>query len=244
MLEQMRGFFCHLGMTFPIIFPYLKGFHLTLCEHMHKRDEEGWKLSEMESIGQLELLREKGVLSGLEVEEHLGRLGVRGRSNPTVARLVPRFFICLKALSVLFQEEDPPKWSHRKSHLAMLIYGFHDASKSGLGITKSYENKLTVSIGTWGRDTEEESSNWREFSTLVEDMEKEEVTGNLNNAWVIMATDSSTVESCLYKGNSSSPKLFDLVVRLKSIEMRTGAHILPTHVSGERMKAQGTDGVS
>ena len=91
---------------------------------------------------------------------------------------------------------------------------------------------------------ENESSNWREFTTLVHDMEYEEKEGRLNEAWVVMATDSTTVEGCLYKGNSSSEKLFDLIVRLRAIELRTGARFLITHVSGKRMIAQGTDGVS
>ena len=52
------------------------------------------------------------------------------------------------------------------------------------------------------------------------------------------------VEACLYKGNSSSPKLFDLVVRLKLVEVKQGVKVLVTHVSGKRIQAQGTDGVS
>ena len=59
-----------------------------------------------------------------------------------------------------------------------------------------------------------------------------------------MATDSATVEGCLYKGNSLSEKLFDLVVRLKALEMQTGARIIVTHVLGKRMIAQGTYGLS
>ena len=42
-LEKIRFFFCHLAMTYPILFPYLKGFHLTLCTHLSGRDKEGWK---------------------------------------------------------------------------------------------------------------------------------------------------------------------------------------------------------
>ena len=56
-LERVRGFLCHLAMTFDVIFPYLKGFHLTLSYHLPRRLEEGWKLSDLEYIGELELLR-------------------------------------------------------------------------------------------------------------------------------------------------------------------------------------------
>mmetsp|Transcript_1680 Transcript_1680/g.2409 ORF Transcript_1680/g.2409 Transcript_1680/m.2409 type:complete len:87 (-) Transcript_1680:2191-2451(-) len=60
----------------------------------------------------------------------------------------------------------------------------------------------------------------------------------------ILATNNATVESCLYKGNSTSEKLFNLVVLLRTLEMRTGCKILVSHVSGKRMIRQGTDGVS
>lgn len=59
-----------------------------------------------------------------------------------------------------------------------------------------------------------------------------------------MATDNSTVEAAIYKGNSASEKLYDLVLQLKAVEMQTGARIFVTHVSGKRMVAQGTDAVS
>ena len=47
-LERDRGFLCHMAMTFDQIFPYLKGFHLSLCSHLRQRNEEGWKTQELE----------------------------------------------------------------------------------------------------------------------------------------------------------------------------------------------------
>jgi hypothetical protein len=44
-LEVIRGFLCHLSMTYSIMTPYLKGFHLTLAAHHPQRDNQGWKLS-------------------------------------------------------------------------------------------------------------------------------------------------------------------------------------------------------
>ena len=124
------------------------------------------------------------------------------------------------------------------------MYGFADASKSRLGSIKTWDDRTTVRMGTWGSDADDESSNWRELSNLVEDLESKECSGDLENSWIILATDNSTAEGCLYKGNSPSKKLFELVVRLRSLEMQTGATILVTHVSGKRMMAQGADGVS
>jgi hypothetical protein len=56
--------------------------------------------------------------------------------------------------------------------------------------------------------------------------------------------DNSTIESALVKGNSSSEKLFELTLEVRQIELQEGARVLVSHISGERMKAQGTDGVS
>ena len=61
---------------------------------------------------------------------------------------------------------------------------------------------------------------------------------------VFVATNNSTVEGCLFKGNSPVKKLFDLVVRVKRLELLYGCLILVTHISGDSMQAQGTDGIS
>ena len=59
-----------------------------------------------------------------------------------------------------------------------------------------------------------------------------------------MATDNTTVEARFYKGNSSSVKLYDLVVRIRELELDYGLNLFITHVSGTLIKAQGTDGLS
>jgi hypothetical protein len=59
-----------------------------------------------------------------------------------------------------------------------------------------------------------------------------------------MFTDNQTAESAFWKGHSSSPKLFDLVLRLRKLEMTHGIILHVIHVSGKRMIAQGTDGLS
>jgi len=48
MLERIRGYLRHLGMTYDINFPYLKGFHLLLwCVHLPCRNNEGAKLERL-----------------------------------------------------------------------------------------------------------------------------------------------------------------------------------------------------
>ena len=59
----MRDYFCHLAMMYPIVFPYLKGFHLTLANHLPGRDNEGRKRKELEYIASIELIRDKDILS-------------------------------------------------------------------------------------------------------------------------------------------------------------------------------------
>jgi hypothetical protein len=40
-LEIARGFLGHLSVTFEVMVPYFKGFHLTLAAHLYQRDDEG-----------------------------------------------------------------------------------------------------------------------------------------------------------------------------------------------------------
>ncbi len=120
---------------------------------------------------------------------------------------------------------------------------FADASGKGFGSTVLGQDGTRYRLGLWDKDTEDESSNFREFENVVETLEKEAEGGLLKGAVIFLCTDNSTVEAALYKGNSSSRKLFDLVLRVRVLEMRESIRNLVTHVSGERMKAQGTDGV-
>ena len=139
----------------------------------------------------------------------------------------------------------------------MLIYGYADAAKVGFGpslksspvlphVTPLATNPdgIKYRIGTWGKDADDTSSNFKGFENVVTTLEDDELSGSLNHSMVIMVTDNSTVESALYKGNSSSEKLFDLIIRFRTLELRTGSRFIVTHVPGERMKAQGTDGLS
>ena len=41
-------------MAYEVIFSYLKGFHLTLAKHLPQRDDDGWKLIDLDWIGHIE----------------------------------------------------------------------------------------------------------------------------------------------------------------------------------------------
>ena len=242
-LEQTRGFLCHLAMTYDILFPYLKGFHLILCSHLPKRDGEGWKIQELEWLGYMETRKSEGKLTQTEYEEAIN-IKFGDIKPPKLVKPIPRFISCLKALSKFFSLEDPPVITQRSANLQLLAYGFVDASKTGFGASIEYGNRTKYRIGVWGSDTDDESSNFREFANLVETIEEEVETGSLQNCQLIMATDNSTVESAIFRGNSSSEKLYDLVVRFRLAELKCGSKFVVTHVSGNRMKIQGTDGIS
>jgi len=242
-LERIRGFLCHLAMTFNILFPYLKGFHLTLCAHLPQRDEEGWKRSDLEFIGFLEERLQSGRISLEEFNIEMHK-SFDPNHQPLKVKPVARFYSCLKALQLFFSSDTPPIITHRSTNFHLLAYGFADASKGGFGASLDYEGHSKFRVGVWGKDTEDESSNYREFANVVETIEEEVSMGNLKNCTLIMATDNSTVESALYKGNSTSEKLFELIIRFRHAELQSGGRFLVTHVSGNRMKSQGTDGIS
>jgi hypothetical protein len=90
----------------------------------------------------------------------------------------------------------------------------------------------------------EESSNYREFRNLVEMIESLVASGNLAGHELFMFTDNSTAEAAFFKGTSTSEKLFDLVLRLREIEMEGSLSIHVVHVSGSRMIWIGVDGLS
>jgi hypothetical protein len=126
----------------------------------------------------------------------------------------------------------------------MIKYGFVDASGCGVGGAITTPTGIRLREGVWGKDSEDESSNWREYTNLVEFLEQEAAQGNMANANVIICTDNSVAEAAANKGSSSSKKLFDLTLRLHALETKFGLKLIITHVSGERMKFQGVDGVS
>lgn len=223
----------------------MKGFHLTLSAHLPKRDSEGWKISELEWIGSVECKVDKGTITREEGDFLISCLKDYDKvPKPTTVQVVPRFLRCFVALEKLFAEESPPSVHDRAATYNLLVYGFVDASKSGLGASIDTGKSLSYRIGTWGKDSEDESSNWREFNNLVETLEEEAKLGNLDGAFMVIATDNQVAEACLFKGNSVSEKLYDLIVRLRCLELKHGAQIIVTHVSGQRMILQGTDGYS
>ncbi|KAL7559821.1 hypothetical protein ACA910_003984 [Epithemia clementina (nom. ined.)] len=61
---------------------------------------------------------------------------------------------------------------------------------------------------------------------------------------VFLFTDNSTAEAAFYKGTSKSKLLFQLVLRLRKLEMEGKLFVHVVWVAGTCMIAQGTDGLS
>jgi hypothetical protein len=145
---------------------------------------------------------------------------------------VKRLGFDLKAMLLLTESEEAPRRDVRPGKVAHAIYGFGDASKDGFGASIEIEGKGIVwRSGIWNWTMREETSNYREFRNLVEMIEGLVEGGSLRGHELFMFTDNSTAESAFSNGSSSSEKLFNLVLRLKKIEMEGDLFIHLIHVA-------------
>jgi hypothetical protein len=79
---------------------------------------------------------------------------------------------------------------------------------------------------------------------LLSSLELRITDGTLLGAEVYVFTDNFTAESAFYKGDTSSKRLFQLVLQLRTLEMNGLVQLQVIHVAGTRMILQGTDGLS
>lgn len=242
-LEVARGFLGHLSMTFEVLVPFLKGFHLTLASHLPQRNKEGWKLTDKAWNSYMLLKNEKhGESGGDEMELNWTPSNNSSENSPPhFVNVSEQLKNDLYALAEFTQSELPPIVNDRCAKIRIVRYGFGDASGTGFGSTIQTAQGLKYRVGVWGSDEEDESSNFKELKNVVTTIEDEASAGNLNDAALFFFTDNSTVEAALFKGNSASQKLFQLVVRFRKIQLVYGMQVIVSHVSGKRMIHQGTD---
>jgi hypothetical protein len=225
-LERIRGFFIHMQRTYPVFTPFLKGMHLTLDGWHDHKDEESWPILHSDPD---------------TVTPTLGTLSKAPHRVTPAARLADD----LLCLSTLLDMDEPPTCLIRASRRLVVIYGFVDASSSGFGGSFALpDGSVYFRHGIWGRDSDSDSSNFREFNNLVESLEDSVLLGELANSELYVFTDNTSVEGAYYKGNSPSRRLFELVLRLRCIEMKASIKLFIIHVAGSRMISQGTDGLS
>lgn len=75
-------------------------------------------------------------------------------------------------------------------------------------------------VGTWRSDSENESSNWREYTNIVESLKEEVVVGAIKDSTILVATDNSTVGMDFYKCKSSNVNIYVLIVRVRSLKLK------------------------
>jgi hypothetical protein len=169
---------------------------------------------------------------------NMAKFGESELTRPPVrVRPVKRLKKDVQAMMLLTKSKDPPPREVHPGFCAQAVYGFRDASKDGFGASVEIEAKGVVwRSGTWSLSTREESSNFREFQNLVEVIESLVSKGALAGHKVFMFTDNLTAEAAFFKGTSQSEKLFELVLRLRKIEMEGHLFIHLVHVAKSRKK--------
>jgi hypothetical protein len=218
--------------VYPALTPYLKGLHLTIDSWRDNREEEGWQLPK--------------VLSSYPEgfwDEYMDSPDLQ-HDRPQFVQPVPRYNSDLVALHLLLQSVNPPIRFVHQSRIHTTFYGFVDASSSGLGSSFTTSNGTHYTYGVWGRDQDDVSPNYRELNNLVTSIETLISDGTLVGAEVYVFTDNFTAEAAFYKGNTSSKTLFDLVLRLRTVEMSGLIQLQVIHVAGTCMISQGINGLS
>jgi len=173
-----------------------------------------------------------------------GRLFEGSTKAPQLVKWVPRFPSDVDALLELFASDSPPRRQIRPTKTASAVYQFGDASGQGYGSSLMIGDAIFYRHGQWNESHSHESSNYRELANLIYAIEDAYNKQLLNDVELFFFTDNTTAESVFYKGTSTSERLFNLILRLRKIQM-TGCMILHIiHVAGKRMIAQGTDGLS
>jgi hypothetical protein len=234
-LESARGFFIHLQRTYPALSPFLKGIHLTVDGWREGRDSNKWKQPSF---------KWDRILTYNDEGHHVWTLPPLP-STPDRVDPAPQLQLDLCSLETLFAPHTPPTRFLHPTTITMAVYGFVDASGTGFGSSFCCnDGSLCYRHGVWRRDADHTSSNYKELRNLVEALEGGLATAELSDSEVFIFTDNSTVEGAFYKGHSNSKLLFDLILRLRQIEMSGTMRLHVVHVSGSRMIQQGTDGLS
>jgi hypothetical protein len=115
---------------------------------------------------------------------------------------------------------------------ALAFYGFGDASGSSFGTMLLIGDDLHYQYKQWTTPFGEQSSNYRELSNLVLGIEGAFHSGPLENWEVFFFTDNTTAEAAFHKGTSYSKPLFDLILRLQTLQMHHGLFLHAIHVAG------------
>ncbi len=250
-----RGFLVYVSQTYPAMVPYLKGIHLTVDSWRPNRDVDGWKLPLDSKINKILRDGDKQGDKDVEVEmdeikaavEEKGKDGSLPSEAPESVKAATRTGDDLNALKELFGPSEPIKRHVRAKDRDSSKFGFGDASGDGYGSgLAKLKLKPNIRHGKWRLfyRSEDTSSNFRELRNIVDAIALDYERGLLDGYELFFFTDNQVAEKAYYKGTSSSRQLFELVLRLRKIEMEGRMIIHVIHISGKRMIACGIDGLS
>jgi hypothetical protein len=184
-------------MTFETLTPFLKGFYLTLNSWREGRDNADWKVSPRQLEGTVVQPSCQRKDLGRELDNELRKSEMTGAPERVTSS--PSLKSDVEALAAMFSPEKAPEVVIRSNTVITIVYGFGDASGTGLGATFTCGSGFNFRIGVWGSAEDPESSNWKEFTNIVESLEEEAESGQLDKAEVFMFTDNATVEACASK---------------------------------------------
>lgn len=86
--------------------------------------------------------------------------------------------------------------------------------------------------------------NWTEARNLLLGLKRAAQDHALTGLEIFIFTDNTTAEGAFWKGYSPIKELSEIVLEMRKLEMQFDLILHFTHVSGTRMIAQGTDGLS
>jgi hypothetical protein len=231
-LEQIRGFFIYVTPTYPGMVPYLIGIHMTIDGWRNNRQKYGWQLSRS-------FLRDRRAAEGDDED-----VSYPDVEPPAVVWAVPRLRADIEALLRLMKGSKPRIRKYRCKMSAGVTYGFGDASGRGFGATFQVNGQILFEYGQWTTEDAENSSNWRELNNLVLALERLLKENKLRGSEIFVFTYNATAESAFWKGTSTSEMLFELVLRLRELELEYDLILHVVHVAGKRMIDQGADSLS
>jgi hypothetical protein len=236
-LRKDTGFLMYVAQTYPAMVPYMKGFYLTLYGWRSDRDSDGWKLNAQLLAHQLEQ----------EGDEHLDE-----SDAPELVEPATRLRDDVEALLFLMRDQHPVELPVRPTATARVYVGFGDAAKSGFGIVigdvtldVEFDEELHAEHGVWTDYMANQSSNHRELGNFVLFLERALANGTIpRGCEIFLFTDNFVAERAYFRGTASTKLLFDLVLRLRVLQMKGDIFLHLIWCAGTRMIMQGADGLS
>ena len=87
-------------------------------------------------------------------------------------------------------------------------------------LARPWQSPMVYTVASvWGKDAEDQSSNYCKLPNLVETVEEEAMDGYLTGGDLWLFTDNATAKGCFFQGGSSSKLLHELVLWLRKTEL-------------------------